>query len=244
MGSIFVSARRALALAITIVAAGSSVGCKGSLLAVPSVASAMAAALNSNGQNGVAGVQLAQPLAVQVSDESANPMAGITVYWTVSVGGGTLSAATSVTSSGGIATVNYTLGSLAGQNTVQAALAGGSVVPPVVFAANATAAAVAGLAIASGNGQVVQVGAQAQPLIVITVDKFGNAVPGIAVTWTTTGGHINTNSTVTDANGRSSVVFTADNAVANYTITAKSGTLPSVSFALSSIQTSAIRAGW
>jgi hypothetical protein len=87
-------------------------------------------------QLGTQGVQLPTALAVTVKDATNNPVAGYTVNWAVTAGGGFVSAATSVTDVAGIATINWTLG-FGGVQTAQATGAGltGS---PAVF--NATAA--------------------------------------------------------------------------------------------------------
>lgn len=87
-----------------------------------------------NAQLGLPSTVLAVALAVLVTDGTGAPVAGVTVNWKVGTGAGSLSAASSVTGSTGIATINWTLGPATGQQIVTAdvaALAG----TPVVFTA-------------------------------------------------------------------------------------------------------------
>ena len=95
----------------------------------------------SAGQAQIAPVSTAlpTPLAVLVTDANANPVSGATVNWTVATGGGSVSAASSVSNASGIATIVWTLGASAGTQSVTAASVGlaGS---PVTFTASATLA--------------------------------------------------------------------------------------------------------
>ena len=88
-------------------------------------------------QSGLVSAVLATPLAVLVTDANANPVAGRTINWAVTSGGGSVALASSVTNAAGIATDNWTLGAAAGPDSVTATSAGlaGS---PVTFTATAT----------------------------------------------------------------------------------------------------------
>jgi adhesin/invasin len=78
----------------------------------------------------VAGSKLT--LSVKVGDEFGNAIAGSVVNW--GAGAGTVSAATSTTDAGGVATVQYTLGANKGQYTLTATVAG---LAPVTFTVTA-----------------------------------------------------------------------------------------------------------
>jgi adhesin/invasin len=78
----------------------------------------------------VAGSKLT--LSVKVVDEFGNAIAGSVVNW--GAGAGTVSAATSTTDAGGVATVQYTLGADKGQYTLTATVAG---LAPVTFTVTA-----------------------------------------------------------------------------------------------------------
>ncbi len=85
-------------------------------------------------QEDAPGTELA-PFVVQVTDQFGNAVAGVTVTWEVEDGDGTLSAATSVTSAAGLASVIYTLGPDPGSHSIRGQLAGGA---SAVFTATAT----------------------------------------------------------------------------------------------------------
>ena len=91
--------------------------------------------------SGAPSAALALPLAVLVTDGSGNPVAGQTVNWQVGAGAGSLSAASSVTGSNGIATITWTLGAGIGQQIVTADVAG-LTGTPIVFTALAVLVAV------------------------------------------------------------------------------------------------------
>jgi hypothetical protein len=95
------------------------------------------ALVSGDGQTAPVSAPLGNPLVVMVRDEANAAVAGVTVSWAVASGGGSVSAATSVTGSNGQAQINWTLGSLVGSQSVTASVSGlaGS---PVTFTATAT----------------------------------------------------------------------------------------------------------
>ena len=68
--------------------------------------------LEGDNQTGHVGEPLANPLVVLVTDESGNPVEGVSVTW--SAQGGTVAPATTTTGSNGRASVQWTLGSTVG----------------------------------------------------------------------------------------------------------------------------------
>ncbi len=66
--------------------------------------------ISGDGQYGLAGMPLAEPLAVQVWDRYGNPIEGLRVAWEVTKGGGRVDPATSATDSAGVARTRLTLG--------------------------------------------------------------------------------------------------------------------------------------
>jgi hypothetical protein len=88
-----------------------------------------------------AGSQLPVPPAVRVLDEQGDPVAGVTVSFAVTGGGGQVSGESQVTSGDGIARVGgWTLGVSPGTNTLEASVAG-AVGSPVAFTAEGTSTA-------------------------------------------------------------------------------------------------------
>ena len=75
-------------------------------------------------QEGTADILLDEPFVVLVSDEDGAAIAGVVVSFSVTAGGGTLSAATATTDANGRAATRLTLGSDAGTNTVSATVEG------------------------------------------------------------------------------------------------------------------------
>ncbi len=72
------------------------------------------AAVSGNHQTIPLGASTTQPLVVRAYDETAAPMAGVTIVWAIAQGSGSLSVATSTTDVNGEASTVYTPGSVAG----------------------------------------------------------------------------------------------------------------------------------
>lgn len=122
-------------------------------------------------QTAAAGSALPTPLAVVVSDNFGNPISGVTITWTVTAGGGSMSAPSSVTDSLGRASVTWTLGSVAG---AQLATASAGFLPDVEFSATATAGAATHVAFISQPDTAVA-GAPFPPTLYVEFrDAFGN----------------------------------------------------------------------
>ena len=96
-----------------------------------------------SGNNQSAGVNTAlpQPFVVRVVDAGGQPLAGITVTWTVTAGGGTLTQATVTSDASGNASNGYQTGPTAGTESVTAAVASN---PSLTLTFNVTVTTVAG----------------------------------------------------------------------------------------------------
>lgn len=92
--------------------------------------------LSGDAQTATAGTALPDSLVVRATDASDNPVAGVTVTWTVT-GGGAVSATTVATGADGRSAVRRTLGATAGEQSTIATASGldGS---PVTFSSTAT----------------------------------------------------------------------------------------------------------
>ena len=97
--------------------------------------------VSGNNQSGPAGSTLPNPLVVRVADGGGDPIAGVTVGFAVSAGGGSVSPASATTAANGQAAAGWTLGSVVGPQTVTATVTG---LPSVTFTANGTSPALAG----------------------------------------------------------------------------------------------------
>jgi hypothetical protein len=187
-------------------------------------------------QGGRVSTQLSDSLVVEVVDRFGNLEPGVEVSWGV-VGGGSASAATTVTGADGRTGVTRTLGETAGDQSTTATVEGlkGS---PVSFHHLAVAAGTAGLFPISGGGQTGGVSAPLpNPLKVRALDGYGNAIVGQTVTWSIVsgGGSVTPASSATDASGTASANWTLGPNLGSQTITAKAGTLPNVTFQATAI---------
>lgn len=151
-----------------------------------------------------AGLSVAVPPAVRVTDAKGGGVGGVAVTFAVTAGGGTLTSATVTSADDGSASSGgWKLGTTAGTNTVTASVAGltGS---PVIFTATGTAGPPASLALNAGGAQTATVNT---PVIVSpsvrVLDANSNPVPNVAVTFAVTsgGGTISATTATTSALG-------------------------------------------
>ncbi|MEP6991748.1 MAG: Ig-like domain-containing protein [bacterium] len=183
-----------LAASLTLLAA-----CSSSNSTAPGAnAAAIVAVSASNVLVGTVGQDLATPVSIKVVDASGAPVAGAMVSWAIESGGGSISITSLPTDSLGIASVDWTLGTVAGTDSLKASVNG---LTSLVLGATANPDAVASLVKVSGDGQTIASGSTAQ-FVVKAVDQYGNAVPGVPVTWMAeTGGVLGTTTTVTGIDG-------------------------------------------
>ena len=149
------------------------------------------------------------PVAVTVTNHSGAAVSGVSVSWTVTGGGGSPSQASTMTNGSGVASINWTLGSTAGDQALQATVTGlaGS---PVTFSGGAAGNA-AQIALNGGNNQVGIVNT-ALPTAhsVLVRDGHGNPKSGTTVTWVLGlgGGSISSTSPTTNGSGIAAVTRT------------------------------------
>lgn len=117
-----------------------SVGLTSAASAAFSITPAAAATLtlaSGAGQTATVATAVAQPFVVSVTDAFTNPVAGVTVNWAISAGGGALSVPSSVTDAAGLASTSYTTGTAPGTAVVTGTVAG-LVGSPASFATTVT----------------------------------------------------------------------------------------------------------
>jgi adhesin/invasin len=144
-------------------------------------APAAIAVLSGDAQSDTTGLVLPNPFIVRVADAFDNPVAGTKVYWNVVSGGGDLAVDSSFTNGSGQTFAGYTLGPVAGTDTISATLACGC--GSVTFTATAIAAAPASIATVSGDSQTVVVNRVADTLAVVVRDGANTPLPGVKVDW-------------------------------------------------------------
>ncbi|HTE46056.1 MAG TPA: Ig-like domain-containing protein [Gemmatimonadaceae bacterium] len=151
-------------------------------------------------QTAVVNTALASAIAVLVTDASGNPLAGVSVSFTPSSASGSVSATQVTTDATGTAQVTWTLGTVAGADSLAVSV---GTLTPITAVATATPDIAAAIAVVSGNDQSAPAGTTlASPLSVKVTDKYGNAVPNATVSWTVDNNGVLTQATtVTDQNG-------------------------------------------
>ena len=180
-------------------------------------------------QQGASGETLAQPFVVAVQDENGSALEGVQVTFTVTEGGGTLSAATDTTDANGQAATTLTLGSEPGTNTVEATVAG---FKPVTFTAVGQAIPHS-LTKISGDDQEGAAGTQlAEPFVVAVLDEDDEVIAGAVVTFSVTagGGTLSVATATTDANGQAVTRLTLGSDPGTNTVSATVEGLESVTF--------------
>ncbi|MEP6507814.1 MAG: hypothetical protein ABJC63_06265 [Gemmatimonadales bacterium] len=207
-------------------------GCKGETAAPPPVLVATAMAANSSTSlTGVAGAAVTPAPSVVVTDQNGAPLGGVTVIFSVSSGGGSVTGATAVTNSG-VATVgSWTLGPAVGANAITATsgtLAG------ISFSATSTAGPAASLEKNGGDNQTAPAGSAVPvPPSVILKDANGNPTSGITVAFAVSsgGGSVTGATAVTNSAGVAAVgSWNLGSSAGANVLNATSGSLTRVSF--------------
>lgn len=137
--------------------------------------------VNGSGQSAPAGSTLSTPVTVQVLTSGGRPVAGVTVGFAVTSGGGSLSAMSRVTASDGLASVIWTLGTTPGTQQVTASVSG---LPSVVV--NATAIQTVptpSRSTVTVLPTAIQVGGEEAVVTAILRDANGAPMPGVTVTF-------------------------------------------------------------
>ena len=192
--------------------------------------------VSGNSQSALAGRPVAIEPSVKVVDVHNNAVAGIEVLFEVASGGGTAVGRRVTTNAQGTATVGgWTLGDAVGSNTLVASVQTvGVSVGSVTFTATGTAGAASTMTASAGQNQTAAAGTAVTiaPSVVVR-DVRGNAVAGVAVTFTvgSGGGTVVGGTATTNASGIAAVTsWTLGGSGGTQTLIASSGTLPAVTF--------------
>lgn len=221
-------ARTRTAISSVLMAAVLTVGaaaCSDDEIVAPTpVATNITITTGSDAQNGTIGQPLLTPVGVHVTNQSGASMANVTVTWSVMSGGGALANTTTTTDANGNATVQWTLGTSVGANTLKASISDSKF---VTLSATGVATSATILTLVSGNAQVLAGGGTSAPLVVKAVNGSGTALAGVIVTWSTTGGTLSKLSSVTGTDGTTSATLNVAAASGARTVTATAGSVSS-----------------
>ncbi len=191
-----------------------------------------------NNQTATVGMPVALNPAARVTDQFGNAVQNVSVAFTVTGGGGSVTGGAATTNAGGVATVgSWTLGTTAGPNQLTATVSGA---PSFVFTATGTADMAATIAINAGDNQTAPA-ATAVPVApsVLLTDANGNPVPSGTVVFSVAsgGGSVTNGTTQTDANGIATVgSWTLGNGLGTNTLNATTGSLTPVTFTATATQ--------
>ena len=153
-------------------------------------------------QEGAPGAALENPLVVEVRDQTDKPLPGVQVTFSVTGGGGTLSATSVTTNSNGRAESTLTLGPNLGINTVTVSVTG--IQEQQTFTAEGIRIPLAFWIISGDKQQGLLGEALANPFVVEVRGQSGDPLPGVQVTFSVSsgGGTLSATITTTDNNGR------------------------------------------
>lgn len=139
--------------------------------------------VSGDAQTGTVGAPLADSLTVSVADAEGAPVGGVEVGWATADTGGVFSPAVSTTDSTGVATTAWTLGTVAGDQSAEAAVETvGGVSLSASFSATANAAAAAEVAVTPGDISFTTVGDTAT-FTAETLDPYGNGIEVAGYDW-------------------------------------------------------------
>jgi endoglucanase len=157
--------------------------------------------------SGAAGLALTDSVRVKVVDEKGLPMAGETVTFVVTAGGGSVSPATATTDASGIAATQWLLGTAPGTNTLTASRGSSSV---TITATGSDGVGVSIIKVSGGTTDSLPAGcALNEPFTVQVLDKAGSPQAGATVAFQVTSGDgtLSATTMTTGADGMTSVRF-------------------------------------
>lgn len=137
-------------------------------------------AVSGGEQIGIVATELAQALVVKVSKSNGEPVNGTTVTWSVTAGEGSLSSASTTTGGQGETQVQWTLGTIAGEQNVEAKIS--EAASGITFAAVAEPDEPVQF-IVTPESVTLQTWGDSLQLSASIADQYGNPVDSEPVTW-------------------------------------------------------------
>jgi hypothetical protein len=164
--------------------------------------------LLTKGPSGEVGDTLREPVVVRVTDSLGVALGDVPVAWSV-LDGGTLTALSARTDSLGEARATWKLGSKAGRQRARVQVGNARTMPVFAAVAAANPGPAVSVALKSGDRQLGSVGTPLKlPIVLRTVDRQGNAVPGAVVRLEPAAGRLADSSVITDSTGHTKVLWT------------------------------------
>jgi acetyl esterase/lipase/protocatechuate 3,4-dioxygenase beta subunit len=187
-----------MSIALAVAACGGDGGQAGP---VPPRQPSVIEVVSGNEQAGQVGEVLAQSVSIKVSDESGDPVAGVTVSFSADADDGGFEPATAETDHDGLVGTRWTLGSHAGQQTATVTVSGLS---PLELTATAMSPPATNMVPVAGDDQEADVGSDVPSAPMVEVhDDGGHPVAGIAVNFAASGdGSVSPATVITGDDGR------------------------------------------
>jgi hypothetical protein len=185
----------ALAVAVVVACGESKLG--------PSVPASVART-SGDSQTVLVGNRITAPLVATVKNSDGSPLPNIPVRWAVtSSGGGALTTIVDTTDVNGQVSSRYISAALAGTAKVTASAADQG----ATFTITLVPDTVGTIKAFGGDGAAALVG---YPLTLTAqaTDRFGNAIKGVDITWTTSSGQLQVQTGTTDSTGKTTNVIT------------------------------------
>ncbi|HST57171.1 MAG TPA: Ig-like domain-containing protein, partial [Longimicrobium sp.] len=225
---------RTIAGALVLLLGLLAAGCNGELVGGGQTPSKVLV-VSGDMQTATVGQELAQPLVARVVDENNRPVANQLVNFVVTSGGGSVFAGAALTNEDGEARERWRLGTVAADSQrVEARAVDPATGAPLVFGVfRATAVADQPAALtrepATASGQAGT--ALADSLRARVLDRYGNPVAGVTVSWSAqNGGAVSPATSQTGADGRARTQWTLGPALGEQTAQASAAGLTSVTF--------------
>ena len=191
---------------------GSGGGSNNTTMATTNKVVSTVTVVDGNNQNATVGTELTNALIALIKNSEGQPIAGQTVNFKVTSGGGTVFAGAATSDASGYARERWTLGTAAGAQRVEvrAVDSNGTAVVFATFDATGTASTAQTCSAVSGGGQSYeQLKTLPAPITVIVKDAYGNPKSGVTVTFTPdSGGTVLPASATTNSNGEAETVWT------------------------------------
>ncbi len=143
--------------------------------------------VSGDGQTGVAGTVLDDPIVVRLVDEEGDGVSGRAVTWVVTTGGGSVSPGTSDTDGNGLASTSWTLGAQSGENELSAVVSGVGVVSFTATAEGAAGEPSRSRSSVSASPGSIKVGTGVTTITVTVRDTRGDPIAGATVVLSASG---------------------------------------------------------
>jgi hypothetical protein len=210
----------ALAVAVVVACGDSKLG--------PNVPASVSR-VSGDSQTLLVGNRVSAPLVAVVKNSSGSPLSNIPVRWSVVSGGGSLTTIVDTTDVNGQVSSAYLSAAIVATAKVAASAADQA----AEFTVTLLPDTVGMITAFGGDGAAALVG---NPLTLTAraIDRFGNAIKGIDITWTTSSGQLQLQTATTDSTGKATNVITVGPDTGKVAVVATSR-FNSITFTVSSL---------